>query len=120
MGNPHAVIFCDDVSIIDLKTIGPKIECHPVFPERTNVHFVQVIRPNRVKMITWERGSGITLACGTGASAVCAAGVLEKRTHRSIEAELPGGILSLLWNESNNCVYKLGSATEVFAGRYLM
>jgi diaminopimelate epimerase len=119
MGNPHAVIFCDDVAKIDLTVVGPALEKHPTFPERTNVHFVQVFDRSHVKMVTWERGSGITLACGTGASAVCVAGVLEGRTDRAILADLPGGPLHLFWNEDDNCVYKLGPATESFRGTYL-
>jgi diaminopimelate epimerase len=120
MGNPHAVIFCDDVDKIDLKSIGPALENHPLFPERTNVHFVQVYDRGHVKMITWERGSGATLACGTGASAVCVACVLENRTERAILADLPGGSLRLFWNQEDNCVYKLGPATESFRGTYLL
>jgi len=119
MGNPHVMIFCDDVAKIDLNAIGPVIENHPMFPQRINVHFVQVLNRGHVKMITWERGSGITLACGTGASAVCVAGVLEGRTDRAILADLPGGPLQLVWNESDNCVYKFGPATEVFRGQFL-
>ncbi len=120
MGNPHAVIFVDDVAKIDLNAVGPVIERHAAFPQRINVHFVQVVDRGNVKMVTWERGSGITLACGTGASAVCVAGVLEGRTDRTIRAELPGGPLQLLWNEADNCVYKLGPATESFRGQFLL
>jgi diaminopimelate epimerase len=120
MGNPHAVIFCDDVDKIDLNIVGPALEKHPIFSERTNVHFVQVFDRGHVKMVTWERGSGITLACGTGASAVCVAGVLEGRTDRAVLADLPGGPLRLFWNADDNCVYKLGPATESFRGRYLL
>jgi diaminopimelate epimerase len=119
MGNPHVMIFCDDVAGIDLNTVGPAIETDPAFPQRINVHFVQVLDRGHVKMVTWERGSGITLACGTGASAVCVAGVLEGRTDRAILADLPGGPLQLVWNESDNCVYKFGPATEVFRGQFL-
>ncbi|MFA5864825.1 MAG: diaminopimelate epimerase [Phycisphaerae bacterium] len=119
MGNPHAVIFCGDLAAIDLNILGPAIENHLVFPQRTNVHFVHVLDPGRVRMITWERGSGKTLACGTGAAAVCVAGVLESRTQRNLLAQLPGGPLQLLWNESDNCVYKLGPAEESFRGQYL-
>ena len=120
MGNPHAIFFCEDIGKIELDTLGPKIENHRIFPERTNVHFVKVIDKEHVKMITWERGSGKTLACGTGASAVCVAGVLADMTNRAIEAELPGGKLKLMWNETDNCVYMLGQAEEVFTGRYLL
>jgi diaminopimelate epimerase len=119
MGNPHAVIFCDNVDKIALAGIGPVIENDSIFPQRINVHFVQVINRGHIKMVTWERGSGITLACGTGASAVCVAGVLEGRTDRAVLADLPGGPLHLVWNEADNCVYKLGPATEVFRGTFL-
>ena len=119
MGNPHAVFFCDDIDKIDIDRLGPAIENHQLFPERVNVHFVTVLDRSNVRMITWERGSGRTLACGTGASAVCVAGVLEGRTERVISAELPGGKLKLMWNESDNCVYMLGPAEEVFRGQYL-
>jgi len=116
MGNPHAVIFVDDLSTIDLAQIGPMIENHPLFPQRINAHFVQVHEPRRVTMVTWERGSGITLACGTGASAVCVAGVLTAKTARTIEAQLPGGKLTLEWRQADNHVYMTGPATEVFHG----
>ena len=97
---------------------GPQIERHPVFPRRINVHFVQVHSPNEVTMRTWERGSGITLACGTGACAVCVAGVLTGRTGRQILAHLPGGDLELEWSEADNYVYMTGPATEVFTGEW--
>src|SRR5204862_7388557 len=90
----------------------------PVFPRRINVHFVQVQSLAEVIMRTWERGSGITLACGTGACAVAVAGVLTGRTARRITAHLPGGDLTLLWNESDNQVYMTGPATEVFSGEW--
>jgi diaminopimelate epimerase len=82
MGNPHVTLFCGDVAKVPLEAVGPKIETHPVFPRRINVHFVQAHRRGEVTMRTWERGSGITLACGTGASAVCVSGVLADRTDR--------------------------------------
>jgi diaminopimelate epimerase len=116
MGNPHAVIFIDDPKRVDLSRFGPLIERHPAFPRRVNVHWVQMISPGEVTMQTWERGSGITLACGTGACAVCVAGSLTGRTGRKILAHLPGGDLSLEWRESDDCVYMTGPATEVFSG----
>lgn len=116
MGNPHAVIFEKDVAGVNLPALGPLVEHHPAFPRRINAHWVQVIGPNEVKMRTWERGSGITLACGTGACAVCVAGVLTGRTERKILAHLPGGDLELEWRESDNHVYMTGPATEVFSG----
>ncbi len=116
MGNPHAVIFVDDVAAVPLEHLGPEIEHHPVFPERVNAHFVQVHSPKEVTMRTWERGSGITLACGTGASAVCVAGVQTHRTGREILAHLPGGDLKLNWDEDTAHVMMTGPATEVFTG----
>jgi diaminopimelate epimerase len=118
MGNPHAVIFCDDVAAIPLTDVGPQIEKHPVFPERINVHFVQVHSGQEVTMRTWERGSGVTLACGTGASAACVAGVLTGKTGRIITAHLPGGDLDLEYRENNNRVYMTGPAAEVFTGEW--
>lgn len=118
MGNPHAVIYVDDIEAVDLPKIGPKIENHPLFPQRVNAHFVQVHDSSRVTMVTWERGSGITLACGTGASAVCVAGVLSGRSGRQIQAQLPGGKLTLEWRQADNRVYMTGPATEVFSGTW--
>jgi diaminopimelate epimerase len=115
MGNPHVVLYCDAVKKVPLETIGPLLEKSPLFPKRINVHFVQVHSPQEVTMRTWERGSGITWACGTGASAVCVAGVLTGRGERTILAHLPGGDLELEWG-SDNHVYMTGSATEVFSG----
>jgi diaminopimelate epimerase len=91
MGNPHAVIHVDDVQQIDLAAIGPVLERHPAFPQRMNTHFVEVVDANEVVMRTWERGSGITGACGSGACAVCVAGVLAGKTERSLLVHLPGG-----------------------------
>ncbi len=118
MGNPHAVIYVPETEPLDLARIGPPIENHPAFPRRINVHWVQVHRPGELTMRTWERGSGITLACGTGACAVCVAGVLTDRSHRKALAHLPGGDLQLEWRESNNHVYMAGPATEVFSGEW--
>src|SRR5262249_26517887 len=116
MGNPHANFFCRDVKSIPLTEIGPVLEKHPIFPRRINVHFVQVHSRNEVTMRTWERGSGITLACGTGASAVCVAGALTGRTDRKILAHLPGGDLELFWDEQSGRVFMTGEAVEVFTG----
>jgi len=118
MGNPHAVMFTNDVSIIPLEEVGPIIERHPLFPERVNAHFVQVHSTEEVTMRTWERGSGATLACGTGASAVCVAGFLTRRTGRKILAHLPGGDLNLEWREDGGRVYMTGPAREVFTGEW--
>jgi diaminopimelate epimerase len=115
MGNPHAIYWCRDVAAVPLEAIGPRVERHPLFPQRTNVHFVQVLDRGRVRMRTWERGSGITQACGTGASAVCVAGVLGGRTERRVVAELPGGDLELEWSAAAG-VAMTGPAEEVFEG----
>ena len=117
MGNPHAVFYSDDVAGVDLERIGPQIENHKLFPSRINVHFVQVNSPGEVAMRTWERGSGITLACGTGASAVCVAGVLAGKSGRRILAHLSGGDLELVWAEDNH-VLMTGPAVEVFSGEF--
>jgi len=118
MGNPHAVWYCRDVARVPLETVGPRLERFEVFPRRINVHFVQVDGPGEVTMRTWERGSGVTLACGTGACAVCVAGVLSGRTSRELLAHLPGGDLRLHWAEADNHVYMTGPAVEVFSGEW--
>jgi len=118
MGNPHAVFFTDDVAGVDLARFGPLVEHHPLFPQRTNVHFVQTSGPNDLLVRTWERGSGITLACGTGACACCVAGVLTGRSQRTCVAHLPGGDLSLTWHATDGCVYMTGPAVEVFEGTW--
>jgi diaminopimelate epimerase len=118
MGNPHIVLYVNDVQAVPLEIVGPQLEHASAFPRRINVHFVQVHSSSEVSMRTWERGSGITLACGTGASAVCVAGVLTGRTDRTLLAHLPGGDLRLEWRESNNHVFMTGSATEVFTGEW--
>jgi diaminopimelate epimerase len=119
VGNPHVVFWTTEVQALDLNILGPLAEHHAAFPKRVNAHWVQVISQNEVRMRTWERGSGITLACGTGATAVCVAGVLTGRTARKVLIHLPGGDLQLDWKESDNCVYKTGPATEVFSGQWL-
>ena len=116
MGNPHAVFFCDDVDLIELERLGPAIENHALFPNRINVHFVQIDRPTEFTMRTWERGSGITMACGTGACAAFVASVLTGRTERICTGHLPGGDLNLNWCQEDNSVYMTGPAVEVFEG----
>jgi diaminopimelate epimerase len=118
MGNPHAVSFADDLTRFPLEVLGPSLEHHPMFPRRVNFHVVEVIGPGEVRMQTWERGSGITLACGTGACAVCVAGVLSGRTGREVLAHLPGGDLLLEWPHAASSVYMTGPATEVFSGEW--
>lgn len=118
MGNPHIVLYCRDVARVPLETVGPLLETAPLFPRRINVHFVQVHGPAEVTMRTWERGSGITQACGTGACAVCVAGVLTGRSGEAITAHLPGGDLRLEWSGAGQPVFMTGPAVEVFSGEY--
>lgn len=120
MGNPHAVIFTDDISSIDLQGLGPAIEHHPAFLQRTNVHFVQVLGREALRMATWERGSGITLACGTGASACCVVSAATGNTNRQVKVHLPGGSLDVVWHQQDNCVYMTGPCVEVFEGIWLL
>ena len=119
MGNPHAVIFVDgDVDTIDLTRHGPPLETYKAFPKRMNIHFVQVKSRGVLKMRTWERGSGITLACGTGACAVLVAAVLTGRSDREAIVHLPGGDLTIRWDATNNHVFMTGPAVEVFSGEW--
>jgi diaminopimelate epimerase len=115
MGNPHCVIFVDDVASFQVEKYGPIIENHELFPRRTNVEFVEIISPTEVRQRTWERGAGETLACGTGASAVCVAGVLNGVTDKKILNHLSGGDLELEWAE-DGFLYMTGQAVEVFTG----
>ncbi|MBD2005827.1 MULTISPECIES: diaminopimelate epimerase [Cyanophyceae] len=117
MGNPHCITFVEDVAAIELETIGSQFEHHPVFPKRTNTEFIQVVRPDYLKMRVWERGAGITLACGTGACAVVVAGVLAQKCDRVATVELPGGCLEIEWSEQDQRVYMTGPAECVFVGR---
>ncbi len=117
MGNPHCVTFVDEPTDDWVLGTGPLVEVDRRFPNRVNAEFVQVLSPSEVRMRVWERGSGETLACGTGACAVCVAGVLTGRTSREILAHLPGGELKLHWAE-NDHVYMTGPAVEVFSGEW--
>ncbi|MCU0844144.1 MAG: diaminopimelate epimerase [Spirochaetes bacterium] len=118
MGNPHAVIYVEDVKKFPVEKYGTMIENHDLFPNRTNVEFVQILNEDEVIQRTWERGSGETLACGTGASAVTVAGVLTRRTARSILVHLNGGDLRTEWKEDDNHVFLTGPAVEVFQGNW--
>ncbi len=118
MGNPHAVLFVPNTAAVPLEEWGPPLERHPLFPERANIHCAQVLGADRVRMVTWERGSGITQACGTGAAAVCVAGVLTGRSGRAVTVELPGGELRIAWDEASGHVFMTGPATEVFTGEW--
>ncbi len=117
MGNPHCVTYVDKLTDRWVLEVGPQVEADPHFPNRVNAEFVEVLSPAEVRMRVWERGSGETLACGTGACAVCVAGVLAGRTARKILAHLPGGDLELHWADDNH-VYMTGPAVEVFTGEW--
>ncbi|MFN5768182.1 MAG: diaminopimelate epimerase [Pirellulaceae bacterium] len=118
MGNPHCVIFVPEITDELVLKVGPIIELDERFPKRTNVEFVEVLARGEVRQRTWERGSGETWACGTGASAVCVAGVLTGNTDRSIINHLLGGDLKLVWDETSNHVFMTGPAREVFEGNW--
>ncbi len=119
MGNPHCVIFVEDVMGAPVISLGPAIETHSSFPAKTNVEFVEIINRQEVRMRVWERGVGETLACGTGACATAVACVLNGKTDRDITIHLKGGKLQLFW-AANNHVFMTGPAQKVFAGRYFL
>lgn len=119
MGNPHAVLFVRDPEVIDVSTIGPMIEHHPLFPRRTNVEFVRIIDRGILQMRVWERGAGETLACGTGACAAVVAAVLAGLSDRTVQMKLSGGNLQLQWSAEDNHVYQTGPAAFVFDGEWL-
>lgn len=116
MGNPHAVIFTNNIDTLNLPLIGPQIENATIFPNRTNTEFIEVQSKERIKMRVWERGSGETMACGTGACASVVAGVLNGLIARKTTVELLGGELEIEWREADNHVYLTGTATTVFEG----
>jgi len=116
VGNPHAVIFVSNVDKVDIAALGPKFENHPLFPERVNTEFVEVIDRNTLKMRVWERGSGETLACGTGATASLVAAVLCGHTENCTKIRLLGGELLIEWDRENNKLYMTGPAVTVFDG----
>ena len=118
MGNPHCIIFDDNAEELDLQALGRPIETHPAFPRKTNVEFVKVIDRKTLRMRVWERGAGITLACGTGTCATVVAAVLNGKTDREVLVHLDGGDLFIEWREDNH-IYKTGPAVEVFRGEYL-
>jgi diaminopimelate epimerase len=120
MGNPHCITFVEDASAIALSSLGNQFERHPVFPQRTNTEFIQVIRPDYLKMRVWERGAGATLACGTGACASVVAGVLTNKCDRICTVELPGGCLKIHWSHDDGRVYMTGPAKKVFSGSYFL
>jgi diaminopimelate epimerase len=116
VGNPHAVFFVDNVAAVPLETLGPRVERHKLFPERTNVEVAQVLSPSKIRMRVWERGAGITQACGTGACAVAVAGVRRGLTQRKATVLLDGGSLEIEWRESDGHVLMTGDAAEVYRG----
>jgi len=118
MGNPHCVIYVDDLANFPVKRYGYAIENHALFPRRINVEFVEILSPHEVRQRTWERGAGETLACGTGSSAVTVAGVLTGRTRGKLLNHLTGGDLEMEWDGQNE-VFMTGPAAEVFSGEYI-
>jgi len=116
MGNPHSVVFVDQTGEMDLEEIGPHFEHHAAFPNRTNTEFVEVVDRNHVKMRVWERGTGETLACGTGCCATVVAAVLNGLTDTEVEVEVLGGKIQISWDREENLVYMTGPATTVFEG----
>ena len=120
IGNPHCVVFVDDIGRVPLERLGPMFESHTIFPRKTNTEFAEVRDPSHIRMRVWERGAAITLACGTGSCATLVAGVLEGRTGRTAKIELDGGTLKVEWREGNNHVYMTGPAELVFEGECSM
>lgn len=118
MGNPHGVVFVDDLSEIDIHTVGRELELHPMWPDRANIEFARILSSDMIQMRVWERGSGETMACGTGACATAVAGVLTGRCRRDVTIRLLGGDLRIYWDPSDGHVYMTGPATEVFNGIY--
>lgn len=116
MGNPHAVIFVENTETFPLEIIGPILESHPVFPKKANIEFVQVLDDGQVNMRVWERGTGETLACGTGACAVAMACILNGKTKKEVIVHLLGGDLKILYDEKENVIYMTGPAVTVFDG----
>ena len=119
MGNPHAVVFVEDVEHLDIEKIGPYFETHERFPKRTNTEFVKVIDKNHVQMRVWERGTGETLACGTGCCAAAAACILNGLTFETVTVKLLGGELEITWDREADRIYMTGPATTVFTGEYI-
>lgn len=116
MGNPHLIIFVDSIKDVYLPTVGPVLENHPLFPERVNVEFVEVLADGSLRMRVWERGSGITMACGTGACATAVAAALNHKAGRKSLVRMDGGDLSIHWDEKDGHVYMTGPAAKVFEG----
>ena len=125
MGNPHAVIFTEDIASIDLSHYGPQLECHPVFPQKANIEFAQLLPNGDVRMRVWERGSGITQACGTGACATAVATILRREAQsdqnpRTVNIHMDGGSLQIEWRTSDRHILMTGPAVKVFDGEILI
>src|SRR3981081_2862010 len=118
MGNPHAIFWVDDVSAYDLERFGPLLENHPIFPDRANITLAHIVDRDHITMRTWERGAGLTRACGSAACATAVAAARLKRTHRIVEMSLPGGKLSIEWRERDDHVLMTGTATFEYEGRF--
>lgn len=116
MGNPHGVVFVDTITDTHVHGLGPQLEVHPIWPDRANIEFVEVLNPSELRMRVWERGSGETMACGTGACATAVAAILTGRAGREVTVHLPGGDLGVRWDRRSGHVFMTGSATEVFSG----
>lgn len=120
VGNPHAIYYVDDVESLDLEKIGPAYEIHPRFPDRVNSEFIRLIDRSHIQMRVWERGSGETWACGTGATASAVACMMHGYTDDRVEVQLRGGNLQIYWNRDTNHVFMTGPATEVFSGEIIL
>ena len=120
MGNPHLVIFVDDISEVDINGLGPALENHPLFPNRVNVEFAQILSNGDIRMRVWERGSGITMACGTGACATAVAAAYTGKCGRESSVIMDGGTLKIKWDETDGHVYMTGPAVKVFDGEMVL
>ncbi len=120
VGNPHAVYFCQDIDGLDLQKIGPAYECHPRFPDRVNTEFTRIIDRKHIQMRVWERGSGETWACGTGAAACAVAAMMSGLVENSVEVRLKGGILHIQWDRVGGHVFMTGPAVEVYCGEIII
>lgn len=118
MGNPHAIFWVDDVNAYDLGRFGPLLENHPIFPERANITLAHIVDRQHITMRTWERGAGLTKACGSAACATAVAAARLKRTDRTVEMTLPGGQLTIEWRDNDNHVLMTGGAAFEFEGRF--
>lgn len=116
VGNPHAIFFVDDLDVVDLAKVGPMLEHHPLFPERANISLVRVLSPEHLVQKVWERGAGLTLACGTGACAAAVSAARTRRTGRAVTVSLPGGDLFIRWREEDDHMLMTGPVTTEFVG----